>query len=77
MYKITAVVPNKELQTPEKFGDLSQIEIEGTATVIITAREDDAALRFVIGFCKKIASGQVNSLTITKCNDNHDDTANC
>lgn len=77
MYKITAVVPNKELQTPEKFGDLSQIEIEGTATVIITAIEDDAALRLILGFCKRIASGKAKSLTITKCNDNHDDTANC
>lgn len=76
MYKITAVVHNKELQTPEKFGDLSLIEIEGTATVIITAREDDAALRLILGFCKRIASGRAMSVTITK-DDNHDDTANC
>lgn len=44
MYKITAVVPNNELQTPDEFGDLSTLEIEGTTTVIITAREDDSAL---------------------------------
>lgn len=74
MYKIIAVVPNKEIQTPEKFGDLSQIEIEGTATVIVTAREDDAALRLILGFCKRIASGTTKSLTITKDDNNHKQT---
>lgn len=76
MYKITAIVPSKQIQTTVKFEGLSPIEIEGTTTVITTAREDDAALRFIIGFCKKIAYGQVNSLTITK-DDNNDDTADC
>lgn len=69
MYKITAVVPNDELQTPDEFGDLSTLEMEGTTTVIITAREDDAALRLIIGFCKKIASGRAKSLTVTQYND--------
>lgn len=74
MYKITAVVPNNELQTPDEFGDLSTLEMEGTTTVIITARENDAALRLILGFCKRIASGRAMSLTITKCNDNHKQT---
>lgn len=74
MYKITTVVPNDELQTPDEFGDLSTLEMEGTTTVIITAREDDAALRLIIGFCKKIASGRAISLTIVKDDDNHTQT---
>lgn len=73
MYKITAIVPSKEIQTTEKFEGLSPIEIEGVATIVLTAKEDDAALRFIVGFCEKIAHGQVNSLTITK-NDNHEQT---
>lgn len=73
MYKITAIVPSKEIQTTEKFEGLSPIEIEGVATIVLTAREDDAALRFIVGFCEKIANGQVNSLTITK-EDNHEQT---
>lgn len=73
MYKITAIVPSKEIQTTEKFEGLSPIEIEGVATIVLTAREDDAALRFIVGFCEKIAHGQVNSLTITK-DDNHEQT---
>lgn len=76
MYKITAIVPSKQIQAPVKFEGLSPIEIEGTATVVLTAREDDAALRFIIGFCEKIAHGQVNSLTITK-DDNDDDKTDC
>lgn len=73
MYKITAIVPSKEIQTTEKFEGLSPIEIEGVATIVLTAKEDDAALRFIVGFCEKIAHGQVNSLTITK-DDNHEQT---
>lgn len=69
MYKITAIVPSTQIQAPVKFEGLSPLEIEGITTVITTAREDDAAIRFIIGFCKKIASGQVNSLTITKDDD--------
>lgn len=76
MYKITAVVPNNELQTPDEFGDLSTLEIEGTTTVIITAKEGDAALRLIIGFCKRIASGRAISLTITK-DDNDDNKTDC
>lgn len=71
MYKITTVVPNSELQTLNEWGDLSPIEIEGTTTVITTAREDDAALRLIVGFCKMIAADKVKSLTITKDDDNH------
>lgn len=72
MYKITTVIPNKELQIPNEWGVLSPLEIEGTTTVITTAREDDDALRLIVGFCKMIAAGEkVKSLTITKCNDNH------
>lgn len=73
MYRITAIVPSKEIQTTEKFEGLSPIEIEGVATIVLTAKEDDAALRFIVGFCEKIAHGQVNSLTITK-DDNHEQT---
>ena len=73
MYKIIAIVPSKEIQTTEKFEGLSPMEIEGTATVVLAAKEDDAALRFIVGFCEKIANGQVNSLTITK-DDNHEQT---
>ena len=69
MYKITTVVPNNELQTLNEWGDLSPIEIEGTTTVITTAREDDGALRLIVGFCKMIAAGKVKSLTITKDDD--------
>lgn len=69
MYKITAVVPNNQLLTPDEFGDMSRIEIEGTATVIVTAREDDAALRLILGFCKRITSGTTKSLTVTKDDD--------
>lgn len=71
MYKITTVVPNNELQTPNEWGDLSPLEIEGTTTVITTAREDDDALRLIVGFCKMIAANKVKSLTITKDDDNH------
>lgn len=53
MYKITAIVPSKEIQTTEKFEGLSPIEIEGVATIVLTAKEDDAALRFIVGFCEK------------------------
>lgn len=76
MYKITTVVPNNELQTLNEWGDLSPIEIEGTTTVITTAREDDASLRLIVGFCKMIADGKVKSLTITK-DDDHDDKTDC
>lgn len=71
MYKITAIVPSKEIQTTKKFEGLSPIEIEGVATIVLTAKEDDAALRFIVGFCEKIAHGQVNSLTITKDDDSY------
>lgn len=71
MYKITAIVPSKQLLTPVKLEGLSPIEIEGTATVALKAREDDAALRLIIGFCKRIAFGTTKSLTITKDDDNH------
>ena len=74
MYKITTVVPNNELQTLNEWGDLSPIEIEGTTTVITTAREDDASLRLIVGFCKMIAADKVKSLTITKDDDNHKQT---
>jgi len=76
MYKITTVVPNNELQTPNEWGDLSPLEIEGITTVITTAREDDGALRLIVGFCKMIAAGKVKSLTITK-DDSNDDTTDC
>ena len=71
MYKITTVVPNNELQIPNEWGDLSPLEIEGTTTVITTSREDDNALRLIVGFCQMIAAGKVKSLTITKDDDNH------
>lgn len=74
MYKITAVVPNNELQTLNEWGDLSPIEIEGTTTVITTAQEGDASLRLIVGFCKMIAADKVKSLTITKDDDNHKQT---
>lgn len=75
MYKITTVIPNNELQVSNELGDLSPLQIEGTTTVITTAREDDAALRLIVGFCKMIAAGEkVKSLTVTKCNDNHKQT---
>lgn len=69
MYKITTVVPNNELQTLNEWGNLSPIDIEGTTTVITTAREDDASIRLIVGFCKMIAGGKVKSLTVTKDDD--------
>lgn len=75
MYKITTVVPNREMQVPNEWGDLTPIDIEGTTTLITTVREGDDALRLIVGFCKMIAAGdKVKSLTITKCNDNHKQT---
>lgn len=76
MYKITTIGPGNELQIPDDLDALSAFESKRATAIIITAKEDDAALRFIIGFCEKIASGQVNSLTITK-DDNHDDKTNC
>ena len=69
MYKITTVIPNNELQVPNEWGDLNPLQIEGTTTVITTAREDDDALKLIVGFCKMIAAGKVKSLTITKDDD--------
>lgn len=74
MYKITTVVSNSELQTLTECGDMSPIEIEDTTTVITTAQEGNAAIRLIVDFCKMIADGKVESLTITKCNDNHKQT---
>lgn len=72
MYKITAVVPNNKLRTLRESGDQSPVDIEGTTTVINTAKEGDAnALRLIIGFCELVADGTVTSLTITKDDDNH------
>ena len=77
MYKITTVVPNNKLRTLRESGDLnlSSEELEGTTTVINIVKENDPkALKLIIGFFDLIADGIVESLTVTKCNDNHKQT---
>ena len=69
MYKITTVVPTKELKRFNKSGNLVPIEGEVTTTVITTSEEGDAALRIISGFFKLIADGTVKSLTVTKEDD--------
>lgn len=66
MYKITIVGPGNELQIPDDLDALSAFESKRAAAMIITAQEDDDAIRLIISLCEMIASGQATSLTITK-----------
>lgn len=77
MYKITTVVPNNKLQSLRECGDQIPVDIEGTTTVINTAKEGDVnALKLIIGFCELVADGTVTSLTITK-DDSNDNKTDC
>ena len=66
MYKITIVGPGNELQIPDDLDALSSFESKRAAAMIITAQEDDDAIKLIISLCEMIASGQATSLTITK-----------
>lgn len=74
MYKITIVGPGSELQIPDDLDALSAFESKRATAMIITAHEDDDAIKLIISLCEMIASGQATSLTITKDDNNHKQT---
>lgn len=76
MYKITTVSPGNEIQIPDELDALSIFEVEGATTLIITAGEDDDAIKLIISICEMIASGQATSITVTK-DDSDDDKTDC
>lgn len=69
MYKITTVGPGNELQIPDGLDALSAFESKRAPAMIITAQEDDDAIKLIISLCEMIASGQATSLTVTKEDD--------
>lgn len=69
MYKITTVGPGNELQIPDDLDALSAFESQRATAMIITAQEDDDAIKLIISLCEMIASGQATSLTVTKEDD--------
>lgn len=69
MYKITTVGPGNELQIPDDLDALSAFELKRATAMIITAQEDDDAIKLIISLCEMIASGQATSLTVTKEDD--------
>lgn len=74
MYKITTIGPGNELQIPDDLDALSAFESKRATAIIITAKEDDDAIKLIISLCEMIASGQATSLTITKDDNNHKQT---
>lgn len=71
MYKITTVGPGNETQISDELDELSTFEVKSATAMIITAQEDDDAIKLIITICEMIASGQATSITITKDDDNH------
>lgn len=69
MYNITIVGPGNELQIPDDLDALSAFESKRATAMIITAGEDDDAIKLIISICEMIASGQAKSLTVTKDDD--------
>lgn len=69
MYKITTVGPGNELQIPDDLDALRTFESKRATAMIITAQEDDDAIKLIISLCEMIASGQATSLTVTKEDD--------
>lgn len=69
MYKITTVGPGNELQIPDDLDALSAFESKRATAMIITAQEDDDAIKLIISICEMIASGEATSLTVTKEDD--------
>ena len=76
MYKITTVSPGNEIQIPDELDALGTFEVEGATTLIITAGEDDDAIKLIITICEMIASGQATSITVTK-DDSDDNKTDC
>lgn len=76
MYKITTVGPGNETQIPDELDELSTFEVKSATAMIITAQEDDDAIKLIITICEMIASGQATSITVTK-DDSDDDKTNC
>lgn len=69
MYNITIVGPGNELQIPDDLDALSAFESKRATAMIITAGEDDDAIKLIISICEMIASGQATSITVTKEDD--------
>lgn len=76
MYKITIVGSGNETQLPDELDELSTFEVKSATAMIITAQEDDDAIKLIITICEMIASGQATSITVTK-DDRDDDKTNC
>lgn len=76
MYKITTVGPGNEKQIPDELDELSTFEVKSATAMIITAQEDDDAIKLIITICEMIASGQATSITVTK-DDSDDNKTDC
>lgn len=76
MYKITTVGPGNEKQIPDELDELSTFEVKSATAMIITAKEDDDAIKLIITICEMIASGQATSITVTK-DDSDDNKTDC
>ena len=76
MYKITTVGPGNETQIPDELDESRTFEVKSATAMIITAQEDDDAIKLIITICEMIASGQATSITVTK-DDSDDDKTNC
>lgn len=76
MYKITTVGPGNETQISDELDELSTFEVKSATAMIITAQEDDDAIKLIITICEMIASGQATSITVTK-DDSDDNKTNC
>lgn len=74
MYKITILCPDHELLSPDAQDVLRAFDSKSATAMIINAKEDDDALKLIIGFCKMIAGGELQSLTVTKEDDSHKQT---
>lgn len=76
MYKITTVGPGNEKQITDELDELSTFEVKSATAMIITAQEDDDAIKLIITICEMIASGQATSITVTK-DDSDDNKTDC